>query len=75
MERIIDNYYSNFERIVEEVDKIDIKLIKSNNYDIIDELYILRRNMIYMNKYIAPFKGIIKYLYEFFNTIQIVNTS
>ncbi len=64
LEKVVDNYYVNFEKIEKEVDKIDSHLIENNNYDIIDELYLLRRNMIYMDKYITPFKGILKYVYE-----------
>ncbi|WP_100065584.1 magnesium transporter CorA family protein [Miniphocaeibacter massiliensis] len=64
MEKLVDNYYDNFGVLEEEVDKLDIRLIKDYKYDIIDELYLLRRNMIYMNKYITPIKSIIKYIYE-----------
>ncbi|HHX68604.1 MAG: magnesium/cobalt transporter CorA [Miniphocaeibacter sp.] len=61
---IVDNYYNVFEEIENKIDELDLELIKNNDYDIIDELYLLRRNMIYMIKYITPFKNLVKYMYD-----------
>ncbi|QQK08555.1 magnesium/cobalt transporter CorA [Miniphocaeibacter halophilus] len=61
---IVENYYDVFEEIEVKIDKLDSELIKNSDYDIIDELYLLRRNMIYMIKYVTPLKNLVEYIYD-----------
>ncbi|MDL2310543.1 magnesium/cobalt transporter CorA [Peptostreptococcaceae bacterium OttesenSCG-928-C18] len=68
MKSIVNNYYTNLEEIENEVNRVELKLMKKNDYDVIDELYLLRRNIIYMNKNITPFKSIVKYMHESIDT-------
>ncbi len=62
LESIVDSYYDTFSNIERKVDEVDINLVKRNDYNIISDLHLMRRNVIYMNKYVTPFKNIIKYI-------------
>lgn len=64
LESIVDSYYDTFSKVERKVDEIDLNLVKKNDYDIISDLHLMRRNVIYMNKYVTPFKNIIKYIYN-----------
>lgn len=59
---IVEDYYNIFEIVEDKVDELDSELIYKSNFNIIDDLYSLRRNMIYMEKYITPIRIVAKYL-------------
>lgn len=59
---IVEDYFNAFEIMEDKVDLLDYELTVNNNYDIMDDLYYLRRNMIYMEKYITPMKIIVNYI-------------
>ena len=61
---IVEEYDYTFDILEKKIDKIDSVLVMEKKQDIINELYILRKDIIYIERYIKPYKTIVKFIYD-----------
>lgn len=58
MDIVIDNYFLVLERLVEQLDKIEAKMDRNPKTDSLWNIYNLRKEMIFLRKYIWPLRDV-----------------
>lgn len=62
IDAIVDNYFAILEKISEKVEKIEEKIIKEPNPNTLQEIYDLKKEMIYLRKSVWPLREVISSL-------------
>jgi len=65
IDAIIDNYFSILETISEKVEELEQKVITEPTPDILQQIYLLKREMIYLRKSVWPLREVINTLLRY----------
>ena len=75
LDAFIDNYFQIFNLIGEYIDDLEETMMKNHDDDILNELYTMKKNLIYLRKTLWPLRSVISELSKFRVSLISNNTS
>lgn len=56
LDAVVDNYFVVLEKIAEKIEFLDERLLNSPSYEVLNEIYALKRELVLMRKLLCPFR-------------------